>query len=126
MALVSLNLRPSKKQLRDFGLIALCMCNLIGLLLLWAGNISPKGVYCAFPGRCYCVYIEPAFHNAHKTGLSGTDDFNVSHWLDRQPSDNGGVLLRNRYADCGVVQGSGTRPALQEIRPAGRLVLDCI
>ncbi len=42
MALVSLNLKPSKKQLRDFGFIALCMCNVIGLLLLWPGRISLK------------------------------------------------------------------------------------
>lgn len=43
MALVSLNLKPSRKQLRDFGLVALCMCNVIGLLLLCLSKISPKG-----------------------------------------------------------------------------------
>lgn len=35
MALVSLNLKPSEKQLREFGEIALCMCNVVGLLLMW-------------------------------------------------------------------------------------------
>ncbi len=44
MALVSLNLKPSTKQLRDFGDIALCMCNIIGLLLLGLNKISPKGL----------------------------------------------------------------------------------
>ena len=48
MALVSLNLKPSKKQLRDFGLIALCMCNVVGLLLLWAAKISPKELIVLF------------------------------------------------------------------------------
>jgi len=32
MALVSLNLKPSDKQLREFGEITLCMCNLLGLI----------------------------------------------------------------------------------------------
>jgi polyferredoxin len=48
MALVSLNLNPSKKQLRDFGLVALFMCNVIGLLLLWLGRIPPKGLVAFF------------------------------------------------------------------------------
>jgi len=48
MALVSLNLKPSKKQLRDFGLAALCMCNVIGLLLLWLGRIPSKGLVVFF------------------------------------------------------------------------------
>jgi hypothetical protein len=69
MALVSLNLRPSKKQLRDFGLIALCMCNLIGLLLLWAGNISPKGFIVLFLvgvivfilSRLFTTLIKPVY-----------------------------------------------------------------
>jgi len=43
MALVQLNLRPSKTQLRDFGDTALCMCNLIGFLLLWADRIPVRG-----------------------------------------------------------------------------------
>ncbi len=69
MELVSLNLRPSNKQLRDFGLIALCMCNLIGLLLFWAGKISPKG-FSAFSllglivfvlGRLSSTLIKPAY-----------------------------------------------------------------
>ncbi len=48
MALVSLNLKPSKKQLRDFGLIGLCMCSVIGLLLLGLGKIPPKGLVIFF------------------------------------------------------------------------------
>jgi hypothetical protein len=44
MALVSLNLSPSEKQLKDFGLIALIMCAVIGLLLAWLGKIPAKGV----------------------------------------------------------------------------------
>jgi hypothetical protein len=44
MALVALNLKPSKQQLRDFGDIALCMCNLIGLVLLWAGKAGLRGL----------------------------------------------------------------------------------
>ena len=48
MALVSLNLQPSDKQLRDFGLIALCMCGVIGLLLFWLDKIQLTGliVFC--------------------------------------------------------------------------------
>ena len=48
MALVALNLKPSAKQLRDFGLIALCMCPLIGLFLLWLDKIRLTGliVFC--------------------------------------------------------------------------------
>jgi len=48
MALVSLNLKPSNKQLRDFGLIGLCMCSAIGLLLLVLGKIPPKGLVILF------------------------------------------------------------------------------
>ena len=49
MALVSLNLKPSDKQLRDFGDIALCMCNIVGLLLMWAAGLSVRAfvVFCA-------------------------------------------------------------------------------
>lgn len=48
MALVSLNLKPSEKQLRDFGDIALCMCNLVGLVLMWAAGLPMKAfiVFC--------------------------------------------------------------------------------
>lgn len=48
MAMVSLNLKPSEKQLRDFGDIALCMCNIIGLLLFWFDKISIRGfvIFC--------------------------------------------------------------------------------
>ena len=45
MALVSLNLKPSKKQLRDFGDIALCMCNVIGGLLLCLDKLSAGGFF---------------------------------------------------------------------------------
>jgi len=48
MALVSLNLKPSNKQLRDFGLIGLCMCTVIGLLLLGLGKIPPLGLIVLF------------------------------------------------------------------------------
>jgi len=48
MALVSLNLKPSKKLLRSFGLIGLCMCSVIGLLLLGLGKIPPKGLVIFF------------------------------------------------------------------------------
>jgi hypothetical protein len=48
MALVSLNLKPSNKQLRDFGLIGLCMCTVIGLLLLGLGKIPPLGLLVLF------------------------------------------------------------------------------
>ncbi len=48
MALVSLNLSPSEKQLKDFGLIALIMCTMIGLLLLGLGKVPAKGfmIFC--------------------------------------------------------------------------------
>ncbi|MFA5423768.1 MAG: SxtJ family membrane protein [Phycisphaerae bacterium] len=44
MALVSLNLHPTKKVLRDFGLAALFMSSLLGLMLLWMGKISLIGL----------------------------------------------------------------------------------
>ena len=44
MALVSLNLKPSEKQLKDFGLIGLIMCFVIGLVLLWLGKI-PANIF---------------------------------------------------------------------------------
>jgi hypothetical protein len=44
MALVSLNLKPSEKQLREFGEITLCMCNVIGLLLFWLGGLPTAGL----------------------------------------------------------------------------------
>jgi hypothetical protein len=43
MSLVSLNLKPSEKQLKDFGLAALVMFNVIGFVLLWFGKIPPTG-----------------------------------------------------------------------------------
>lgn len=48
MALVSLNLSPSQKQLRDFGFISLIMFFVIGLLLLGLGKVAAKGfmVFC--------------------------------------------------------------------------------
>ena len=56
MALISLNLKPSEKQLRDFGDIALCMCNIVGLLLMWIADLPLK----AFIVVCICgiaVYL---------------------------------------------------------------------
>ena len=43
MALVSLNLRPSEKLLKDFGFISLIMFFVIGLLLLGLGKVPAKG-----------------------------------------------------------------------------------
>jgi hypothetical protein len=43
MALVSLNLKPSQKQLKDFGLIGFIMCAVIGLLLLGLDKIPAIG-----------------------------------------------------------------------------------
>ena len=40
MALVALNLKPTDKQLRDFGLAALVMLCLIGALLWWLDKIG--------------------------------------------------------------------------------------
>lgn len=48
MALVSLNLKPSDKQLRDFGLAGLFMCTVIGLVLLGLGKIAPRGLTVLF------------------------------------------------------------------------------
>jgi hypothetical protein len=50
MALISLNLKPSDKQLREFGEISLCMLNVIGLLLLWKAGLPVK----AFVILCLC------------------------------------------------------------------------
>ena len=48
MALVSLNLKPSQKQLKDFGFISLIMLFVIGLVLLGLGKIPAIGfmVFC--------------------------------------------------------------------------------
>ena len=48
MALVSLNLSPSQKQLKDFGLIGLIMCTVIGILLFWLDKIPAIGfmIFC--------------------------------------------------------------------------------
>lgn len=43
MALVTLNLKPTDKQLREFGLVALVMLSLIAGLLWWAGKIEAGG-----------------------------------------------------------------------------------
>lgn len=69
MALVSLNLKPSTKQLRDFGDIALCMCNVIGILLLWLNKVSIKVfiVFCVIGlvmyilSRISTVLIKPLY-----------------------------------------------------------------
>jgi hypothetical protein len=48
MALISFDFNPSTKHLRSFGVIALCMLNAIGMLLLWRGRLPLKGfaVFC--------------------------------------------------------------------------------
>jgi hypothetical protein len=48
MALVSLNLKPSQKQLKDFGFISLVMCFVIGLALLGLDKIPAIGfmIFC--------------------------------------------------------------------------------
>lgn len=43
MALVTLNLKPSEKQLKSFALIGLIMCNVIGILLFGLGKIPIYG-----------------------------------------------------------------------------------
>lgn len=50
MALVSLNLKPSEKQLREFGEITLCMLNIIGLILMKIADLSTQ----AFIIFCIC------------------------------------------------------------------------
>ena len=69
MALVSLNLKPSKKQLRDFGLVGLIMCNVVGLLLLGLGKIPLKvflifslaGIAMFVLSRVSTVLIKPVY-----------------------------------------------------------------
>ncbi len=56
MALVSLNLKPSDKQLRDFGDIALCMCNIVGLLLMWIAGL-PLRAFIVFCIAGVAVYL---------------------------------------------------------------------
>lgn len=48
MALVSLNLKPSDKQLREFGEVTLCMLNILGLFFMWIAGMSVS----AFVGFC--------------------------------------------------------------------------
>lgn len=43
MALVTLNLKPSEKQLKNFGLVGLIMCNVIGIVLFGLEKISNSG-----------------------------------------------------------------------------------
>jgi len=40
MGLLSLNLKPSEKQLRSFGDIALFMCNFVGLLMMQMADLT--------------------------------------------------------------------------------------
>lgn len=69
MALVSLNLRPSDKQLKDFGLVGLIMCPVIGLVLSGLGKISMIGlmVFCLIGfipyllSRISVVLIKPVY-----------------------------------------------------------------
>jgi hypothetical protein len=48
MVLVTLNLKPTDKQLRGFGYTALIMCNVISLLLMWVKDLPFYGfiVFC--------------------------------------------------------------------------------
>lgn len=57
MALVSLNLNPSDKHLRSFALIALIMCNIIGLLLMWVSDLPFNGfiVFCILGSAVYLL-----------------------------------------------------------------------
>ncbi len=69
MALVSLNLNPSKKQLKDFGLIGLIMCTVIGLVLLGLDKIPAIGfmIFCLVGvvlyvlSRISVVLIKPVY-----------------------------------------------------------------
>ncbi|MBN1472200.1 MAG: hypothetical protein JW925_10500 [Syntrophaceae bacterium] len=47
MALVSLNLNPTEKQLREFCLAGLCMCLAIGLTLFFLNRIGVNGLLLA-------------------------------------------------------------------------------
>lgn len=69
MALVSLNLKPSEKQLKDFAFVALIMFNLVGLVLFSLDKISGHA-YWAFAivgiliyalGRISIKLIKPIF-----------------------------------------------------------------
>ena len=44
MALVSLNLKPKKKILIDFGDISLAMLSVLGILFFWLDKISTRGL----------------------------------------------------------------------------------
>ena len=48
MALVTLNLKPTDKQLREFGEVTLCMLNIIGLLMMWIFNMPARAfiIFC--------------------------------------------------------------------------------
>ena len=69
MALISLNVHPSSEQLRDFGDIALCMTNILGLGLLWLGKIGLRGlVVCCMAGvaiyllsRIRSILLKPVY-----------------------------------------------------------------
>ncbi len=56
MSLVSLNLEPTEKQLKHFGLISLIMLNLIGLGIFWLGKISGYG-YLIFATAGILTYV---------------------------------------------------------------------
>ena len=69
MALVSLNLSPSDKQLRDFGFIGFIMCAVIGLLLFGLAKIPTIGfmIFCLVGvvlfvlSRISAVLIKPIY-----------------------------------------------------------------
>ena len=56
MALMSINWRPTHKELRDFGDIALAMLTGLALLLTWRGVLSSTGAL-ALCGAGLVIYI---------------------------------------------------------------------
>ena len=57
MALVSLNLSPSEKHLKEFGFVSLIMFSVIGLLLFWLGKVPAKGfmIFCVVGAVVYIL-----------------------------------------------------------------------
>lgn len=69
MALVSLNLKPKKEFLRDFGDISLAMLTVLGLFFFWLDKVSTRGliVFCIVglvfytASRISSVLIKPVY-----------------------------------------------------------------
>ena len=55
MGLITLNLKPGEKQLRNFGDITLCICNFLGLMM-WLRGVSVK-VFIGFCIAGMAVYL---------------------------------------------------------------------